>query len=103
GVRHVLFANNRYDVADRHAWKRDRIATADVRDQLLAWFAGERRTFSLQLNPVGTPFQLRTWHTLASIAYGQTCSYAQLAQKIGSPNAVRAVGAANGRNPLPII
>lgn len=103
GVRHVLFENNRYDTTGRSSWTRDKVATRAVRDQLLAWFAGERREFDLQLNPVGTAFQLRTWHALATIPFGQTCSYAALALKIDAPKAVRAVGAANGRNPLPII
>jgi len=71
--------------------------------QLDEYFAGERREFDLPLDPVGTDFQLRAWTALRVIPYGETRSYAQQAQRIGSPNAVRAVGAANGRNPISII
>lgn len=71
--------------------------------QLDEYFAGARRDFDLPLAPRGTPFQQDVWHTLAAIPYGQTISYAQLAQRVGRPSAVRAVGAANGRNPLPLV
>ena len=76
---------------------------AAARDQLEAYFAGSLRTFDLPLAPAGTPFQLRVWEALRRIPFGETVSYAELARRIGTPDAVRAVGAANGRNPLPII
>ena len=76
---------------------------AEAARQLRAYFAGERRDFDLPLRPVGTEFQRTTWRTLATIPYGQTISYAELARRIDRPRAVRAVGAANGRNPLPIV
>lgn len=72
-------------------------------NELMAYFASERRQFSVPLNPQGTPFQNQVWQALSTIPYGQTCSYAAIAKQIGNPKAVRAVGAANGRNPLPII
>jgi methylated-DNA-[protein]-cysteine S-methyltransferase len=75
----------------------------DVRRQLEEYFAGERRSFDLPLRPAGTPFQLATWRALRYIPYGETRSYSEVAQRIGKPRAVRAVGAANGRNPLPIV
>lgn len=71
--------------------------------QLQEYFAGERQTFELPLRPLGTPFQLAVWQELARIPYGVTISYGELARRIDQPAAVRAVGAANGRNPLPIV
>ena len=71
--------------------------------QLRAYFAGERREFRLPLDPQGTDFQRQVWRELESIPYGQTRSYSQIAAAIGAPRAVRAVGAANGANPLPIV
>ncbi|MDX6224315.1 MAG: methylated-DNA-[protein]-cysteine S-methyltransferase [Frankiales bacterium] len=75
----------------------------DVTSQLEAYFTGERTDFDLPLAPRGTPFQLAVWAALLEIPYGQTCSYGQLAARIGLPHASRAVGAANGSNPLPIV
>jgi methylated-DNA-[protein]-cysteine S-methyltransferase len=71
--------------------------------QLAEYFAGARRVFDLPLAPRGTAFQCDVWTTLATIPFGETISYAQLASRVGKPTAVRAVGAANGRNPLPIV
>ena len=71
--------------------------------QLREYFAGQRREFTLPLDFRGTEFQRRVWSALLTIPFGQTRSYAQIAQQIGCPAAVRAVGAANGRNPLSII
>ena len=70
---------------------------------LVRYFAGERTEFTLKLRPTGTKFQLQVLDALQQIPYGTTCSYSDIARKIGSPRAVRAVGAANGRNPIPII
>jgi methylated-DNA-[protein]-cysteine S-methyltransferase len=75
----------------------------ETEHQLTDYFAGRRREFALPLDFRGTQFQQRVWHALLAIPYGQTRSYAQIAQQIGCPAAVRAVGAANGRNPLSII
>jgi methylated-DNA-[protein]-cysteine S-methyltransferase len=71
--------------------------------QLRAYFAGTLREFSLPLDPRGTEFQLRVWRQLETIPYGRICSYSEIAQAIGAPRAVRAVGAANGANPIPIV
>ncbi len=71
--------------------------------QLIEYFAGRRFRFELPLCPVGTEFQLSVWWALAEISYGNTLSYGELARRIGRPKAVRAVGAANGANPLPIV
>ena len=75
----------------------------EAREQLAAYFAGRLRRFDLPLAPQGTPFQLRVWRALQDIPYGRTCSYAELAAAVGSPRACRAVGQANGRNPLMIV
>ena len=85
------------------AWRRDAAPFAAVRAQLAAYFAGERRAFDLPLRAEGTAFQRRVWAALSEIPYGQTTSYAALAHRLGNPGAVRAVGAANARNPLSIV
>ena len=71
--------------------------------QLADYFAGKRRDFDLPLAPRGTEFQQRVWQELQRIPYGQTLSYGEIARRIGRPTAVRAVGAANGKNPIPIV
>jgi methylated-DNA-[protein]-cysteine S-methyltransferase len=75
----------------------------EAKRQLAAYFAGKLQQFELALAPVGTAFQQKVWHSLRTIPYGATCSYGDIARQIGKPTAVRAVGAANARNPLPII
>lgn len=71
--------------------------------QLQEYFSGERTDFELHLSPEGTRFQKRVWQALRNIPFGQTTTYGQLSEKLGDPKAVRAVGTANGRNPIPII
>jgi methylated-DNA-[protein]-cysteine S-methyltransferase len=71
--------------------------------QLEEYFAGTRREFDLPLDPFGTPFQQSAWMILRTIPYGKTISYGQQARQLGDPNKARAVGAANGKNPIPII
>ena len=103
GLRHIEFRDNRHP-ADRSDWHGgDSPVLQAAEAQLREYFAGERRAFDLPLAPRGTPFQLQVWQALAGIPYGSTVSYAQLAQAVGNPEAMRAVGAANGRNPLPIV
>jgi methylated-DNA-[protein]-cysteine S-methyltransferase len=75
----------------------------EVKYQLDAYFAGELQDFDLPLLPTGTRFQERVWQALAEIPYGETWSYGELARHIGKPKASRAVGAANGINPIPVI
>lgn len=75
----------------------------DVTEQLEAYFAGSLRAFDIDLDLVGTEFQRRVWAALRTIPYGETRSYGQIAEQIGSPGASRAVGLANGRNPIGII
>jgi len=81
----------------------DHPVLAEAAGQLAAYFAGERRTFDLPLDFRGTAFQKRVWTALLDIPFGETRSYAQIAHAIGAPTASRAVGAANGRNPLSIV
>jgi methylated-DNA-[protein]-cysteine S-methyltransferase len=76
---------------------------ADVRVQLDEYFAGEREDFDLPLAPHGTPWQLRVWNALLELPYGQTTSYGAIAASLGEPGAARAVGLANGQNPIAII
>ncbi len=76
---------------------------AETSKQLIAYFKGKLKEFDLPLSPEGTAFQRRVWEALRGIPYGETLSYGDLARRIGNPNACRAVGAANGRNPLPIV
>jgi methylated-DNA-[protein]-cysteine S-methyltransferase len=82
---------------------RDDHAGAEVRGQLAEYFDGDRREFELDLDPRGTPFQLELWAALSKVPYAQTVTYGELAERIGRPRAVRAVGLANGRNPFMIV
>ena len=84
-------------------WHRDDEAFGDVVSQLTEYFDGRRREFDLRLAPQGTPFQQRVWSALLDIPYGDTISYGQLASHIGQKSASRAVGLANGSNPLSIV
>jgi len=84
-------------------WRRDDAAFPIVHEQLRAFFAGELRIFELPLRMAGTPFQRLVWEGLLGIPFGATLSYAELARRIGRPGASRAVGAANGRNPISIV
>ncbi len=84
-------------------WKAAEQPFREARRQLQAYFAGDLQSFDLSLAPAGTPFQLRVWQELRRIPYGRTRTYGELAQGVGKPTAARAVGAANGRNPLPIV
>lgn len=84
-------------------WKRDDTPFGEVRDQLTAYFDGRLRAFDLPLTLNGTDFQKSVWTYLATIPFGETRSYGQLAQELGTPRASRAVGAANGANPLPVV
>lgn len=84
-------------------WRRDDGAFAEATTQLGEYFAGERTGFDLPLAPEGTPFQRQVWDALRAIPYGETRSYAELAREVGRPGAARAVGSANGRNPITVI
>jgi methylated-DNA-[protein]-cysteine S-methyltransferase len=103
GLRQIHFLNGRHRAKPDPAWREDPTPLAEPIRQLRAYFAGELETFDLPLAPQGTPFQLKVWKRLCGVPYGETISYGQLARRIGNPNASRAVGLANGSNPIPII
>ena len=84
-------------------WIKNEKPFTEVVRQLKAYFAGKLHSFSLDINPIGTEFQKRVWQELLKIPYGTTTYYGQLAEKIGNPKASRAVGMANGKNPIPVI
>lgn len=84
-------------------WKRVSELESDADSQLLRYFDGELTAFDLPLAPKGTEFQSRVWREVEAIPYGATRSYLEVAERLGDAAAVRAVGAANGRNPLPIV
>lgn len=98
----VWFAQRRH-APDTTGWESTRTPFERALLQLEAYFAGELREFVLDLAQEGTPFQRQVWEELATVPYGSTISYAELAARIGRPGAARAVGAANGRNQLSII
>ena len=85
------------------AWRRHDAALAAVKAQLAEYFAGRRHAFALPMAPDATPFQAEVLAALQAIPYGETRSYSDIARRIGRPKAVRAVGGANARNPLPIV
>ncbi len=103
GLRHIIFphGSRTFDAPDH--WQTDSAPFDKVRQQLDEYFAGSRQEFSVTLSPAGTPFQLAVWGMLINIYYASTCSYGDIAKRIGKPGASRAVGAANGANPIPII
>ena len=104
GLRRIDFPDPRHAApADEESEDGDNTVLAAAREQLDAYFAGHRRSFALPLAPRGTAFQCAVWQALQAIPYGATISYRDLAGRIGQPAAMRAVGAANGRNPLPIV
>jgi methylated-DNA-[protein]-cysteine S-methyltransferase len=103
GLRQVNFVRNGRNALANPGWREDASAFAEPIRQLRAYFAGELQDFDLKLTPQGTPFQQKVWAELCKIPYGETISYGQLATRIGNPNASRAVGLANGSNPIPIV
>lgn len=103
GLRRIEFVNGRKPVQADPEWRDDAEPLSEVVRQLRAYFAGELEKFDLTLAPEGTPFQLTVWNRLCEIPYGETISYGELARRIGNPNAPRAVGLANGSNPISIV
>jgi len=103
GLRFIGFPDGKGRLVPERDWTEDHSAFADAKSQLDEYFAGQRTEFRLKLAPNGTAFQLRVLEALQAIPYGETRSYRDIAESIGRPKAVRAVGAANGRNPLPIV
>ena len=89
--------------AIRPGWRRDKVLFRSAREQVLAYLHGDLREFSVPVAPRGTDFQQQVWQALQAIPYGATASYRDIASRIGRPQAVRAVGAANGANPVALI
>lgn len=102
-LRLIRFACGSRARAPQPGWKASESAFHEVLRELRAYFRGELKRFSVPLILNGTEFQVRVWRELQNIPYGETISYRELAERIGNPRAVRAVGLANGANPIPII
>ena len=103
GLRNIEFVNGRRPARPHPAWHEDPELLQEPVRQLRAYFAGELEMFDLPLAPAGTKFQLAVWNRLCEIPYGETICYGELARRIGNPKASRAVGLANGSNPIPIV
>ena len=104
GLCHISFQEDPSRKSpETEGWRLAPDAFKETLAQLSAYFNGDLYHFDLPLAPEGTPFQLQAWYALQMIPYGETISYAELANRIGRPHAARAVGAANGKNPLPIV
>ncbi|GAB3360282.1 methylated-DNA--[protein]-cysteine S-methyltransferase [Lysobacter tyrosinilyticus] len=104
GLQLIEFHAPRHPMPRGDDWcEGDHAVLQQTQEQLDEYFAGQRQHFDLPLAPLGTEFQCRVWWELANIPFGETISYAKLAQRLGRPTATRAVGAANGRNPIPIV
>jgi methylated-DNA-[protein]-cysteine S-methyltransferase len=103
GLQLLSMQGGRRPVAIDPRWQRQDEPFDDAKRQLREYFDGERRDFHLPLDLIGNPFELRVWSALRQIPYGETVSYGHIAGEIGSPGAARAVGLANGRNPIALI
>jgi methylated-DNA-[protein]-cysteine S-methyltransferase len=103
GLRHIDFQKEKYPLTIQDHWERKPGFFKPVKAQLGAYFKGDLQQFDLALAPEGTPFQLKVWRALRAIPYGELASYKDIAVAVGNPKAVRAVGGANGKNPIPII
>jgi methylated-DNA-[protein]-cysteine S-methyltransferase len=103
GLLEIRFVNGRHSAKLKSSWHEDSTPLQPAIDQLRAYFAGQLEIFDLSLSPEGTPFQKTVWRNLCDIPYGETISYGEIAHRIGNPKASRAVGLANGSNPIPIV
>ncbi len=103
GLTHISFQEGSNALAPREGWVEDASFLQEANDQLHAYFYGELTRFDIPLRPQGTEFQQRVWTALLTIPYGETVSYARIAEQLGQPTATRAVASANGQNPLPIV
>ena len=102
-LTHLVMEDQAHAVSPPPGSRRDDDVFAKVAMQLDEYFAGERTDFDVPMTLVGTDFQRRVWAQLCAIPYGETISYGELARRVGNPNASRAVGSANGRNPVAVI
>ncbi len=103
GLRRIWFACADAAPPVPAEWRRRPGPAFGAGEQLAAYFAGERLEFDLPLDACGTPFQRRVWQALTEIPYGGTCTYGEIARRLGRPRAARAVGGANHHNPLPVV
>lgn len=103
GLHLLHFMNGRRPKSPDRSWKEDKKPFKEVIHQLKSYFAGKLKDFDVPLVLHGTDFQLLVWCRLQKIPYGETVSYGQIARELGNPEASRAVGLANGSNPIPII
>lgn len=103
GLREAWFEHGRTPPVVDAAWRHGGEPLNEPNRQLRAYFCGELQHFDLSLKPAGTAFQLRVWDLLTGIPFGETISYGELARRAGNPAASRAVGLANGSNPIPIV
>jgi methylated-DNA-[protein]-cysteine S-methyltransferase len=103
GLRYISFIKGKHRITPEIDWREDRSYLDEPIHQLDLYFQGRLTQFTVKLVPQGTPFQLDVLRALQEVPYGETISYGELAQRIGRPKASRAVGAANARNPLPIV
>ncbi len=103
GLRQVSFAEGRTPASVDPSWEKDDRHLRESVRQLRAFFAGDLERFELPLKPEGTEFQQKVWSALCRIPFGETRSYGELARRLGNPSASRAVGLANGSNPIAII
>jgi len=102
-IHKIIFPNDRRPTEPDDAWEHDDSVFSALAQQLDAYFEGKLKQFSVPLTPEGTEFQRSVWDALQQVDYGETCSYRDIATAIGKPSASRAVGAANGANPIPIV
>lgn len=103
-IRYINFPKGKHAVKPQRDWMESaRGPVQQAIKQLREYFASKRTDFDLPLAPEGTEFQLKVWRALQEIPYGETISYGELAKRVGNPKASRAVGAANGQNPIPIV
>ena len=102
-LTNLMMEDAAHPPSDARRWVEDAAAFPDVVAQLAAYFAGERTGFEVAFRLDGTSFQRRVWDALGEIPYGETRSYGEIARRIGQPGAARAVGLANGRNPIAVI
>lgn len=103
GLTRVEFQDGERPVRPQPDWREDQGVLDEAREQLQAYFEGRRQRFTLPVAPEGTPFQQRVWQELQEIPWGTTTTYREIAERLGQPAAVRAVGHANGRNPIAIV
>jgi len=103
GLREIRFVQGRTPARPDSSWTEKAAPFKEVIRQLHSYFAGDLEEFDLPLAPQGTAFQLEVWKRLCDIPYGETISYGELARRLDNPNASRAVGLANGSNPIPIV